>query len=142
MTNDMISAAVALVAFEASYWLDRASFEVDSKDIVDASYGQFLHNTGTLVDPYQGNDLLLEKILPVNLIGLASPWNDPCAFVAAFALDDSYAFVVAFALGDSYAYMVASALLTPSSFVAGMKDKRALVAALALVVALASALAE
>lgn len=70
----MISADVALGAFEASYWLDMASFAAlyflytascvgDNKGFVDASCGQFLHNTGVLDDPFPGNDLPLMKTL-------------------------------------------------------------------------------
>lgn len=68
----MISADVALVAFEASDLLDMASFVAlyflytascvgDNKGLVDASCGQFLHNTGALGDLYHGNDLSLMK---------------------------------------------------------------------------------
>ena len=81
----MISADVALVAFEASdlldmasfvawYFLDTASFAAwyflgtasfvgDNKGLVDASCGQFLHNTDVLGDPYPDNDLSLKKTL-------------------------------------------------------------------------------
>src|SRR5690606_11433612 len=69
----MISADVALVAFEACYLLDMASFAalyfpdtasyVGDKGLVDASCGQSLHNTGVLGDPYPGNDLSLKMTL-------------------------------------------------------------------------------
>ena len=71
----MISAGMAFVAFEASYLLDMASsaalyFQdtasasyVGDKGLVDASCGQFLHNTDVLGDPYPDNDLSLKKTL-------------------------------------------------------------------------------
>ena len=62
---------MAFGAFGASYGLDMASCAalnflgmascVGNKGLVDASCGQFLHNTGALGDLYHGNDLSLMK---------------------------------------------------------------------------------
>lgn len=96
----MISADVALVAFEASDLLDMASFDAlyflytascvgDNKGLVDASCGQFLHNTGVLGDPYPGNDLSLKKTLHGKSAASAFAWAPTSALVPYTYLDAS-----------------------------------------------------
>src|SRR5690606_5294102 len=94
----MISADVALVAFEACYLLDMASFAalyfpdtasyVGDKGLVDASCGQSLHNTGVLGDPYPGNDLSLKMTLHGKSAAFASAPTSalaPYTYLVAFA---------------------------------------------------------
>ena len=97
----MILADVVFAAFVALYLLEMASFValyfldtascVGDKGLVDASCGQFLHNTGVLGDPYPGNDLssmrtLHEKSAASAFASASTSALAPYTYLAAYAL--------------------------------------------------------
>lgn len=132
----MILADVALVAFVASYLPGMASYVGDSKGFVDASCGQFPHNTGALGDPYPDNSLSLVKILHKKSAASAFASASTSAF-APYAYWVAYTSGIPFPFGDILSIqafvalaLVAYALGIPLTF-DDILNKQALASALA-----------